>query len=162
MWRAVFTGASFDLNNALRFSGRTMQCDTDYILTECPLAPLKALVEALEQDYEIKVAKEPSVCLTMVRAEDSLEKQEFYLGEALTTECEVSVNGLPGFGLCLGEEPVRCYCIGVLDAIAHGNANDSRIQAFLEEQSAVVERRDRDEYARALSTRVDFKLMEED
>jgi hypothetical protein len=47
----------------------------------------------------------------MIPAEDSLEAQKFYLGEALTTECEVAVDGHAGFGLCLGEEPVRCYCI---------------------------------------------------
>lgn len=139
-----------------------MQCDTDYILCECPLAPLKALVEELERDYEIKVAKEPSVCLTMVRAEDSLEKQEFYLGEALTTECEISLNGKPGFGLCLGEEPERGYCIAVLDALLNEGIEDQRVDRFFEEQSAAVDRRDRDEYARALSSRVDFKLMEED
>lgn len=141
---------------------RTMQTDTDYILCECELVPLKALVESLESDYQIELAKEPSVCLTMVRAEDSLEKQEFYLGEALTTECELTVNGVAGFGLCLGEEPERAYCIAVIDAMLAGGMEDARLKHFWESQTDAVERRDREDYARAMSTRVDFKLMEED
>jgi len=139
-----------------------MQVDTDYILCECELEPLKTLVVSLESDYKIEIAKEPSVCLTMVRAEDSLEKQEFYLGEALTTECELTVDGKAGFGLCLGEEPERGYCIAVIDAMLAGGIEDERLTAFLSDQSARVERRDQEDYARAMSTRVDFKLMEED
>lgn len=139
-----------------------MQVDSDYILCECELEPLKALVESLEADFKVELAQEPSVCLTMVRAEDSLEKQEFYLGEALTTECELTVDGIAGFGLCLGEDPERGYCIAVIDAMLSGGLEDERLTRFLEEQTEAVDRRDREDYARAMSTRVDFKLMEED
>ncbi|MFW5883466.1 MAG: phosphonate C-P lyase system protein PhnG, partial [Verrucomicrobiota bacterium] len=67
-----------------------MEYDPDYILCQCELEILKAEVERLEARHPVKVTREPFVCLTMVRAEDSLEHQEFYLGEALTTECEVA------------------------------------------------------------------------
>lgn len=139
-----------------------MEYEIDYVLCECDLEPLKELVLGLEADYTVRVTKEPSICLTMVRAEDSLERQEFYLGEALTSECEVDVDGRAGFGLCLGEEPERCYCIAVLDAFLQGGLTDPRIDAFVEAHDAQVSSRDREDYARALSTRVDFKLMEED
>lgn len=139
-----------------------MEYDTDYLLCECPLEPLKSLVEQIEAEREIKVTKDPAVCLTMVRAEDSLEKQEFYLGEALTTECEVTVDGMTGFGLCLGEEPERGYCIAILDAMLQGGIADERIESFLEVQEEAVSRREREEFARTMSSRVDFKLMEED
>ena len=46
-----------------------------------------------------------------------MEHQPFYLGEALTTECEVIVNDTIGYGICLGDEPVRSYCIAVIDAL---------------------------------------------
>lgn len=155
-------GASSFANIGMRECRHNMQYDTDYILCECPLEPLKALVEELEGEFEVTVAKEPSVCLTMIRAEDSLEKQEFFLGEALTTECEVTVDGKPGFGLCLGEEPERGYCIAVLDALLCEGAKDERIERFLREQEEAARRRDQEDYARTMSTRVDFKLMEED
>ena len=134
----------------------------DYTLCECDLEPLKVLVTQLEQSHAVTIRKSPAVCLTMIPAEDSLEQQKFYLGEALTTECEVMVDGFPGFGLCLGDEPVRAYCIAVVDALIHagGPLSDS-IEVFLRVQGEIVARRDQDEFDLILQTQVDFKLMEE-
>jgi len=135
----------------------------DYTLCECELQSLQQLVSRLEQAHSVAVRKAPSICLTMIPAEDSLEGQKFYLGEALTTECEVTVDGLAGFGLCLGDEPVRAYSIAVVDALLHGDRPVPReIESFLREQGERVARRDGEEYNLILQTQVDFKLMEEE
>jgi phosphonate C-P lyase system protein PhnG len=135
---------------------------SDYTLCECGLEPLKRLVERLEKLYAVSVRRNPSVCLTMIPAEDSLEGQKFYLGEALTTECEVVVDSLPGFGLCLGDEPVRAYCIAVVDALLQAELPvPQQIEEFLREHGELVARRDQDEFNLILQTQVDFKLMEE-
>lgn len=144
-----------------------MDYDNDYVLGECDLEPLAGLVAELEKDHAVTVAKEPSICLTMVRTEDSLEKQEFFLGEALTTECEVTVDGVPGFGLCLGEEPVRCYSIAVLDALLHSDAAShqsglSMVASFLDHHRGLIADREQQEFNLTLRTQVDFKLMEEE
>jgi len=134
----------------------------DYTLCECAIGPLKALVTDLEASHQVSVRKSPSICLAMIPAQDSLEAQKFYLGEALATECEVEVDGRQGFGLCLGEEPVRAYCLAVLDALLYGGAAvPSQVEAFLREQEGLVARRDQDEFDLILQTQVDFKLMEE-
>ncbi len=134
----------------------------DYTLCECELQPLEELVSRLEGLHSVTVRKAPSICLTMLPAEDSLEGQKFYLGEALTTECEVTVDGMGGFGLCLGDEPARAYSIAVVDALLHGGQPiPSEIDSFLREQGEKVARRDRDEVNLILQTHVDFKLMEE-
>lgn len=137
----------------------------DYTLSECGLDPFRELVSTLEQSHSVSIRRSPSTCLTMIPAEDSLERQRFFLGEALTTECEVSVNGLVGYGICLGDEPVRAYCIAVIDALLHGGGSGPvppEVGAFLEEQGRQVTRRDQDEFDLILQTRVDFKLMEEE
>src|SRR5262245_6042090 len=140
-----------------------MTYDNDYVLCECPLPPLKDLVLKLEREHVITIVKEPSVCLTMVRAEDSLEQQEFYLGEALTTECEVSVDGSAGYGVCLGDEPVRGYCLAVVDALAHGSRPlDPDVESFIETQRRLIAARETEEFNLVLRTQVDFKLMEEE
>jgi phosphonate C-P lyase system protein PhnG len=137
--------------------------DNDLVLCECPLTSLRELVESLEGRHDVRVVKAPSICLTLVRAEDSLERQEFYLGEALTSECEVAVDGRAGHGLCLGEEPVRAYCIAVCDALLHGGAPvPEALAAFLDEARAVLEEREREEFNHVLRSQVDFKLMEQD
>ena len=140
----------------------SLAADPDYIVCECGLEPLQRLVEQLESTCQVEVRKAPSICLTMIPAEDSLEAQPFFLGEALTSECEVSVDGAIGFGICLGEEPVRAYCIAVIDACRHGRTPcPPEISAFLLEQGKLVAQRDQDEFDLILQTQVDFKLMEE-
>lgn len=137
--------------------------DNDTILCECDLGALQAFVEQLEGRHQIEVTRQPGICLTMVKAEDSLEKQPFYLGEALTSECEVAVDGVAGYGLCLGEEPVRAYCIAVCDALLHGGtATPAVLTQFLDEHRAVLAQREAEEFNHILRTQVDFKLMEQD
>src|SRR5262245_26695350 len=134
------------------------------VLCECDREPLKTLVEGLEMQHEVTIVKEPSVCLTMIRAEDSLDKQEFYLGEALTTECEVAVDGHVGYGVCLGDEPVRGYCLAVIDALVASGAaaDDSTVGVFLADQRRLIAAREAREFNLILSTQVDFKLMEQE
>ena|SRR5215467_9438644 len=140
-----------------------MTYDTDYILCECELAPLQRLVEGLERRHAVSIVKEPSVCLTMIRAEDSLENQEFYLGEALTTECEVSVDGSAGYGVCLGDEPVRGYCLAVVDALAHADRPlEQEVGTFIEQQRELIAAKETEEFNLVLRTQVDFKLMEQE
>jgi alpha-D-ribose 1-methylphosphonate 5-triphosphate synthase subunit PhnG len=137
--------------------------ERDYVLVECDLAPLKALVENLEKEHELSIAKQPGICLTMVRAEDSIEKQEFYLGEVLTTECEVLCDGTVGYGICLGEEPERAYCIAAVDAVIGSRGQvPGCVQAFFEEHSARIQHRETVEFNHELKTRVDFKLFDEE
>jgi alpha-D-ribose 1-methylphosphonate 5-triphosphate synthase subunit PhnG len=120
------------------------------------------LVRGLEERYAVEIVKQPEVCMTMVRAEDSLDRQEFCLGEALTTECEVAIHGHPGIGLCLGDEPVRAYCQAVIDALIDAHLASDTIDPFLNEQGAALEECYRRDLARTLQTQVDFKLLEEE
>ena len=135
----------------------------DYILCECALEPLEAFVLGMEQHCTVQVIRQPAIAMTMIRAEDSVEGQPFYLGEALITECEVNVDGQPGFGICLGDEPVRSYCIAFIDALLQlSDTRLAQVNAFLKEQEKLVAARQQDEYKHIQRTKVDFKLMEEE
>lgn len=134
---------------------------TDYILNHCCLLELKEFVVKLEEQFQFKIAKDPSLGLTMIRAEDSVENQEFYLGEALTTDCEVSFNNITGYGICLGDEPVRAYCIAVFDALLLSGIEIPELQAFLAEQEQKINLAEKIEYNQVQRTRVDFKMMEQ-
>ncbi|HEV3412884.1 MAG TPA: phosphonate C-P lyase system protein PhnG [Puia sp.] len=135
----------------------------DYIVCECALEPLAEFVRGLEQEYAVTVVRQPAVCMTMVQTEDSVEGQPFYLGEALTTECELQVDGQAGLGLCLGDEPLRCYCIAFVDAVLLlADRNLERVEAFLEQQGTAIARQQQVEYNHIQRTKVDFKLLEND
>ena len=134
----------------------------DYILCECDLPALTAFTEPLAAHYPVRLVKAPAICLTMIRAEDSVEKQEFYLGEALTTDCEVAIGATVGYGICLGDEPQRAWCMAVLDAVmALSDEQLPQIHAFLEEQAMLIREREETEFAHIMRTKVDFKLMEQ-
>jgi phosphonate C-P lyase system protein PhnG len=135
----------------------------DYVLCECDLEPLEKLVASLEENFEARIVRMPSICMTMVQAEDSVEYQPFFLGEALTTECEVIVNGQKGYGICLGDEPLRCYCIAFIDAITQLKDVDFKpLNDFLHAQIILIEKANQIEHNLILSTKVDFKLMEQE
>jgi alpha-D-ribose 1-methylphosphonate 5-triphosphate synthase subunit PhnG len=140
-------------------SGYAVFRDFDYVVCESNLDQLRAFVENTEKTHAVEIVKYPSACLAMLRAQDSLEAQEFYLGEALTTECEVKVDGAPGFGLCLGDEPQRCYCIAVLDALRERPTRE--LEEFIESQRCEIAMREQNEFSLVERTQVDFKLMEE-
>jgi phosphonate C-P lyase system protein PhnG len=135
----------------------------DYILCECAADALEAFVRELETRHAILIVRQPAVCMTMVRAEDSVESQPFFLGEVLVTDCEVQVDGQAGYGLCMGDEPVRCYCMAVIDALLQSEgSHSSRVRDFLEGQAVLIADRQKLEYNLIQQTKVDFKLMEQD
>lgn len=136
--------------------------EADYILIEADLNSLKSFVENLEKSYEIQITKKPFLGLTMVKANDSVEKQPFYLGEALVTETEVSINNQAGIGICVGDESVRSYCVAVIDALLQlKDENLPIIQDFLDQQAIEITKREKKAHHRIQKTKVDFKLMDQ-
>ena len=98
----------------------------------------------------------------MVRANDSVENQEFYLGEVLITETEVSIKDTPGLGICTGDQPTRSYCMAVFDAALQlKDTNYSDIKAFLNTEAEFIKAQEKDDNHRIQKTKVDFKLMEQ-
>jgi alpha-D-ribose 1-methylphosphonate 5-triphosphate synthase subunit PhnG len=144
-------------------SDMTDVIDRDYVLCECDLEALKGLIDTLEEQYEPRLIQKPTPCLTMLRAEDSIEGQEFYLGEAMTSECEVAVGDETGYGVCVGEEPERAYCLAVVDAvIAHEKGMPEKIEQFLADHDEKLAHAERVEFAQVMRTQVDFKLFDEE
>jgi phosphonate C-P lyase system protein PhnG len=137
--------------------------DQDYILCECALPALELFVTSLEPHFSIQIAKAPVLCMTMIQAEDSVEFQPFYLGEVLTTECQLVVNLQIGYGICMGDEPVKSYCIAFIDAVTQLNTNyKDEIDAFLNTHYQLIEQAKQIEYNQILRTKVDFKIMEQE
>jgi alpha-D-ribose 1-methylphosphonate 5-triphosphate synthase subunit PhnG len=133
----------------------------DFTIIECALEGLKSFVEILEKRYDVQMVKKPSLSLTMIRAEDSVEFQEFYLGEALSTDCEVAISNTTGYGICLGDEPQRAYCMAVIDSLLQFDPENIDVKNFLNDQSRKIEMERNIENSHISRTRVDFKMMEQ-
>ncbi|MET1249560.1 phosphonate C-P lyase system protein PhnG [Sporolactobacillus sp. STCC-11] len=132
------------------------------ITSACSLPLLEEIAHKIEQEQRVRVEREPQTSLIMTKAKDSVSGQPFYLGEVLVTECTLSVDGQLGIGIVIGRQPLRAYCMAVIDA-AHNaglpvldqwesqfHAEEQRIQ----EQQAL-------EYARNAQSQVHFDTMEE-
>lgn len=136
--------------------------NTNYILIEGDLNRIKNFVEALENKYNIEITKNPTIGLTMVRANDSVEHQEFYLGEVLITETEVSINNKVGLGICIGDEPTRSYCQAVIDAVLQlEDENHNEVTSFLNKEAELISNKEKEENYEIQKTKVNFKLMEQ-
>lgn len=136
--------------------------NTDYILIEGDLNRIKSFVESLENKYNVEITKNPTIGLTMVRANDSVEHQEFYLGEVLVTETEVSVNNTAGSGICIGDEPTRSYCQAVIDAVLQlEDENHNEVTSFLNKEAELISAKEKEENYEIQKTKVNFKLMEQ-
>jgi phosphonate C-P lyase system protein PhnG len=98
--------------------------------------------------------------LLMVTAIDSFQT-DFYLGEMLATEVEVSYEGADGYALLAGADGRRATLAAATEAVMQGRDGllSKRVADFLEEQgerTAAGKTADRRMIA---ATRVDFETM---
>ena len=140
-----------------------MNSDQDQVLCECAQDRLINFVSQLESKLTIEIVLSPKLVMTMVQAEDSIDFQPFYVGEVLMTECQLLVDGLIGYGYCMGDAPQRAYAIAVLDAIFHAPTSlfKEELAAFIEAEKSILTQQKLEEYNQVLRTKVDFKIMEQ-
>ena len=133
--------------------------DYSEIAAEASADAIREIAEAVLNRLPVRILKSPSPGMVMVRQVDPLENILFNLGEAYVTECEVEVDGLPGYGCVLGSGEDRALCSALLDAvIGGGHAAAAEITPLLEaEQRRIGERWDKESKA-ATTTRVSFEV----
>ena len=127
----------------------------------------------IESLCKVNLIKGPHEVLVMNKVRESAKNSLFYLGEALLTECKVSLtvkdgndddtneSGI-GIGLILGGERDRAYELAVIDA-AFGldealPGHAERIEILINEEKRLEDVREKDR-ERLAATRVDFSTM---
>lgn len=94
----------------------------------------------------------------MARVQETVDGEVFNLGEVLVTSCEVVLDGEPGWGLVMGDDPERALCAAVLDAAnARGMPEETEAEISRQLASAREDRRAR--WAKVRTTRVEFEEM---
>lgn len=104
----------------------------------------------------MKSAPEPS--LLMVRVRETVDGEVFNLGEVLVTRCEMILDGEPGWGMALGDDPERALCAAVLDAASRRGFPDG-VEGELRLQLAFAREARRGRWASVQPTRVEFEEM---
>jgi phosphonate C-P lyase system protein PhnG len=133
--------------------------DYSEIVAEASTDAVRLIAESILERVEVKVIRPPSPGMVMVRHTDPLENTLFLLGEACVTECEVVVDGLPGYGCSLGSGEERALCGALVDAVlGGGHAIRAEIASLLEEERARIQERWQAESRAVSSTRVSFDV----
>ncbi|TGA96035.1 phosphonate C-P lyase system protein PhnG [Sporolactobacillus shoreae] len=132
------------------------------ILVTSDLSLLKKISGQAETLAEIRVERAPQTSLVMMKAKDSVSTQPFYMGEALVTECTVSISNTFGIGVVIGEQPERAYRMAVIDAAFNvGLPIVKEWEALLITEEARLVERQNMESARVSESRVNFDTMGE-
>lgn len=123
-----------------------------------PKERLKSLAERCLRDYDAQVTTSPEAVLVMARVRETVDDEVFNLGEVLTTTCEVTLNGEPGWGMVMGHDPERALCAAVVDAVSRmEDAAELRADLAGEHTGAHEARLKR--WASVQPTRVEFEEM---
>jgi len=120
---------------------------------------VREIAETIVNCLPVKILKAPSPAMVMVRHVDPLQNIPFLLGEAYVTECEVEVDGHPGYGCALGTSHERALCSALLDAVLGGGhpMAEQIVPLLAAEESSIKARWDSESRA-AATTRVSFDV----
>ncbi len=129
------------------------------VAAEGRLEELARICQAVVASSQVRVVRPPRPAMVMVRHVDPLERTPFHMGEACVSECEVEVDGIPGYGCCLGREEERALAAAIIDAVIGGNHRMAEeVAALLAEEEREIEERWSQERRAISRTRVDFDV----
>ncbi|HMM19680.1 MAG TPA: phosphonate C-P lyase system protein PhnG [Selenomonadales bacterium] len=131
------------------------------IIAEGELGVWLEAAQAIADNHEVRVLKQPETCIVMLQATDSVGFTPFYLGEVLITEAVVEINGTAGYGFVLEDDPQRALCMAVLEAaLAAGVSETETVRRLVAEEAGRIAERQRMENGLVAATRVEFAIME--
>ncbi|MCX7843224.1 MAG: phosphonate C-P lyase system protein PhnG [Clostridia bacterium] len=129
------------------------------VVAEGSMEGLKKIFDHISQNAQIKIIRNVTPAMVMVRHRDSVEGTPFYMGEAFVLECEVEVDRNLGYGCVLGYEPERAFYAAVVDAVlGSGHKLSDQIKPMIDDLEKALYSLWEQEAARVASTRVNFDV----
>lgn len=96
----------------------------------------------------------------MARVWETVNGDLFNLGEVLVTNCEVLLDGEPGWGMVMGDDPEKALCAAVVDAATRMSAGMLEdLEEELRLQLAFAREARRRRWNKVQPTRVEFEEM---
>ncbi len=141
-------------------------------LSSVPAQTLKNFTDELLGDLEVLNVRvevlENRTGLVMLPAQDNAQGTRFFLGEVLVSEARVRVDGVEGYGACLGRDLEQSLAVGILDTFLQvlddeaspaERAIEERIHAFIAAQANVQLVQDAALMQKVESTRVEMETF---
>lgn len=129
------------------------------VINEMSAKAIQQLLE-LANAAPIEIIQPPMSGLTMMHVFDAFDS-EFLLGEVLVTHAEVSLDGVHGFGMCLGKEADRALARACAEVLLQGTDDllKARLQNLKDSEQQLLEGKRRREAQLVATTKVNFELM---
>lgn len=128
------------------------------ILTRADREDVIALGAELQQNYPVMIVKKPEKSLTMIKMREPVKQILFYLGEVIVTEATVSLDGVVGTAVTMGDDFEKTLHMAIIDAAE--NKGVFRKEALLLKWEMQQLRQLEQENAMFQKTKVDFHSMD--
>ncbi|MBR5319666.1 MAG: phosphonate C-P lyase system protein PhnG [Peptococcaceae bacterium] len=128
------------------------------ILSKADRGIVLDMADEIKKRTEVVVIKAPEKALAMIKMREPVKESLFYLGEVIVTETTVSVNGVNGTAVAMGDDYDKTLAMAIIDAAYNGNlfADETVLLELEKEQIA----REEKENAMFMKTMVNFKSMD--
>ena len=141
-------------------------------LSSVPAQTLKSFTNELLGDFDVLKVRievlENRTGLVMLPAQDNAHGTRFFLGEVLVSEARVRVDGVEGYGACLGRDLEQSLAVGILDTFlrVHDDeaspaerAIEERIHSFIAAQAKMQLEQDAALMRQVEATRVEMETF---
>lgn len=128
------------------------------IMSKADRSEIMNLADEIKNAHDVMVVKEPEKALTMIKMREPVKESLFYLGEVIVTEATVSVNGVNGTAVAMGDDYEKTLSMAIIDAAYNGNLfeKESVLLELEKEQISKAEK----ENAMFMKTMVNFRSMD--
>lgn len=116
------------------------------------------MAEKVKQKSEMVVVKEPEKALTMIKMREPVKESLFYLGEVIITEATVSVNGINGTAVTMGDDFDKTLSMAIIDAAYNADLFEEE-SVLLELEKEQISKEEK-ENAMFMKTMVNFHSMD--
>ncbi|OPA76146.1 hypothetical protein BVG16_18205 [Paenibacillus selenitireducens] len=89
------------------------------VLSELKMEDLMPWGNHIVQLGRVEEVNEPALGLVMMRAQESVQRHVFNVGELLISESTLAVDGVVGFGMVMGNALDKARIIAMIDAVHH-------------------------------------------
>lgn len=117
-----------------------------------------SIAEDIKKKKEIVVVKSPEKVLTMIKMREPVKESLFYLGEVIVTEATVSIDGVNGTAVAMGDDYEKTLGMAIIDAAFNCNLFENEEQFLALEKEQTI--KDEKENAMFKKTMVNFHSMD--
>lgn len=128
------------------------------IMSKADRTEIIKLAEEVKKQQDVIVVKEPEKALTMIKMREPVKESLFYLGEVIVTEATVSVNGVNGTAVAMGDDYEKTLSMAIIDAAYNGNWFQKET-VLLELEKEQISKEEK-ENAMFMKTMVNFNSMD--